>query len=110
MPADNVANDTDFEKASDATGGAAAPTDTEDKGLTSSPLFWFVVLLGLGLVVPFIPVPNRATALAAAALLTIVYVLAAVHFAAHLTRLQLAPTKLITGLVLSGVVWVVLQF
>lgn len=86
----------------------AAPASNDS--ITAAPLFWLGLLLAMGLLVPFVPVPNQVAAIFGAVLLTVIYVVAVVLLAAHLTRLQLPLRDTLTWLALTLVAWGALQF
>jgi hypothetical protein len=89
---------------------SAAPEEPGAQPVTDSPWFWLGVILALGLLVPFVPVPNRAVAVIGAVALTVVYVAAVVQFAAHVTRLQWPLAKVLIWLLLSVSLWAALQW
>jgi hypothetical protein len=80
------------------------------QAITFSPVFWLGLLLTLGIVVPFLPAPNKMVAVAGTVLFTIVYVVAVVQFAAHSTRISLTVPKLLLWLGLSLALWAALQW
>ncbi|HVF10038.1 MAG TPA: hypothetical protein VNA16_04505, partial [Abditibacteriaceae bacterium] len=98
----------EFERTPDA--AAPAEVMAPENRLLNSSFLWLAVLLVMGLVVPFIPVPNQAFALFGAVTLTASYVLAIVLFVAHLTRLKIVPTKLLAGALVGVAAWAMLQF
>ncbi|HVF11407.1 MAG TPA: hypothetical protein VNA16_11415 [Abditibacteriaceae bacterium] len=110
MPAENTASDTEFEKSPDPIQAESEVVAASPSRPSDLPLFWLICLLVMGLIAPFIPVPNQAFALVGAVVLTASYVLAVVLFVAHLTRLKIAPTKLLVGAVVGVAAWAVLQF
>ncbi len=89
---------------------SSAPSASAAFPITFSPLFWLVLLLAMGLLVPFVPVPNRGAAIFGAVLLTVIYVVAVVLLAAHLTRLRLPLRDTLGWLALVVTLWGVLQF
>ena len=71
---------------------------------------WLAVLFALGLVVPFLPVPNLAVAIAGAVVLVAVYVFALVQFVAQTTRLRLSSGYLTMWFGISLAWWIALTF
>ena len=84
--------------------------ETRGRAVTGSPWLWLALLLIMGLVVPFVPVPSLEAAIIGAVVLTIIYVVVVVQFAAQTTRLQLPRNALVLWFVIALVWWVVLEW
>ncbi|HEX8235721.1 MAG TPA: hypothetical protein VF600_07165 [Abditibacteriaceae bacterium] len=76
----------------------------------ASPLFWLLLIVTLGVVMPFVPVPNVAAAVSGAIVLTVVYVAAVVLFAALVTRSFPAIKERALLFALALGLWLVMQF
>jgi hypothetical protein len=76
----------------------------------ASPLFWLLLIVALGILMPFVPVPNVAAAVIGAVVLTIAYVAAVVLFAALVTRRfpSIKERALLFALALG--LWLAMQF
>lgn len=89
---------------------SSAPVASAAFPITAAPLFWLALLLAMGLLVPFVPVPSRGAAIFGAVLLTVIYVVAVVLLAAHLTRLRLPLRDTLWWFALALAAWGALQF
>jgi hypothetical protein len=75
-----------------------------------SPYLWLGILLLLSLATPFLPVPSLAAAVAGTILITVLYVVAVVQFAAHATRQQWPIGAQIGLLVVTLLLWAIMQY
>ncbi|MBV9866811.1 MAG: hypothetical protein JO316_15760 [Abitibacteriaceae bacterium] len=94
--------------------GTFASTNPQTGGrrlaLPEAPWLWLVILFILNLALPFVPVPNLTLAIVGTIVLTILYVIIVVQFAAQVTRLQLPLGKLMPLFIASLALWAVLEW
>jgi hypothetical protein len=76
----------------------------------ASPLFWLLLIVALGIIMPFVPVPNIVVAGIGAVVLTIVYVTAVVMFSALVTRRFRSVKVRVLLFALALALWLAMQF
>lgn len=77
----------------------------ERPGKFESPLLWLLVLIVLGLAMPFVPVPNPWAAVIGAVVITCVYTLCVVQLIVQFARLRLSPLVIAGLFVVCAVIW-----
>jgi hypothetical protein len=81
-----------------------------DNSPRQSPWLWLGVLLLLGLATPYLPVFSLASAIAGTVIVTVLYVVAVVQFSAHATRYQWPIGGQIGLLVVTLLLWALMEF
>lgn len=89
---------------------ANAPSGSAKRGRFESPLLWLLVLVVLGLAMPFVPVPNPWMAIAGAVLITCVYTVCVVQLIVQFARMRLSPLVIAGFFVVSAAIWGITNF
>lgn len=76
----------------------------------ASPLFWLLLIVAMGIVMPFVPVPSLIASAIGAVILTIAYVTAVVMFAALVTRRFPSAQQRALLFALALGLWLTMQF